>query len=536
MTLFPFSQTNVSFDLRICAYLRSRMAYLIFDIIFISGAATDFLFLAGSTSDSQAHGLQSDNENDQSYYSDAPSSSIRGLTAIDKLFSKLGTSNSFSASPRGQASASKSDVVKNMTSHPVSLTGKSLLDDIFASATLPAASASEPPNSIGIQPSKILSPQPSIGTSGPQILNAQVLSNILTGSTPSRASSVVSHPSSREGDNEDDSHSDSPSTVLDDDSDFQKQPPHSSLKVARVAGTGLLNTFGPRPINGDVTPRPPWNGLHRTSSVNEASSLMGTTSSSTPPCPMADARQNPDLHRPLVPFESDSELWPYSQKFEENSATDDDGDIVELNFEETSVLSDPEAFTRVLKQRKSAIALREAGAVNAASRGNGNPCVSVEKGKGKNRRKTKKERDAKEREEIEKGWDLPPSTPAPMGVSMGQVLGNNRALTLPSPTVVTEKSLSAVENNTPTMTTSLTLAGHDTSSSIASKAKHKVPNGHSKVNGSASIFDHEAVKDSIIHAFEVQTRPVSPMNKKEFMREVVTLIHVIASFIVMMWI
>ncbi len=537
LSLFLFPCTTASFDLRafLCSSQRAEWIFA----IFYWEVLTDFPFLAGSASDSQAHRLHSDSENDQSYYSDVPSASIRGLTAIDKLFSKLGTSHS------NKACTSNSDAVKSTISPTVSSTGISLLDDIFASATRPApvvavTGNSQSPNNIGVQPSTIFSPQPSTGSSGPQILNAQVLNNILTGSTPSRTSSVVSHPSSREGDNEDDGKSDSPPTVLDEDSDCQTQRPRTGPNVARVTGTDLLNTSGTRPgqkINGDVTPRPPWNGLHRTSSVNETSCLTvrrtSNTSPAPPPCPVSDAKPKPGSHRPLVPFESDSELWPYKQKpDEDSSAIDDDCDIVELNFEETSVLSDPEAFTRVLKQKKSAIALRE-----ATGRGNGHPPVSVEKGKGKNRKKTKKERDANEKEEIENGWDLPPSSSAPQGVGMELVFGKSRALISPSLAFFTESSSSTVpaaEIKTPTMTATLTLTGHDVNSSTGSKAKHKIPNGYSKLNGHAapSTPDPEAVKDSIVHAIEAQAQPVSPVDKNEFMREVVNLIHVIPFFLV----
>jgi hypothetical protein len=208
---------------------------------------------------------------------------------------------------------------------------------------------------------------------------------------------------------------------------------------------------------------------------------------------------------------------------------------VELNFEETSVLSDPVAFTRVLKQKKSAIALRESDALNATGRGNGNLSVSVEKGKGKNRRKTKKERDANEKEEIENGWDLPPSSSVPQGVGMELVFGKSRASISPSPAVFTESSFSTVpaaEIKTPTMTATLTLAGHDADSSTGSRAKHKIPNGYPKLNGhgAASTLDPKVVKDSIVHAIEAQARPVSPLQKNEFMREVVNLIHVILFF------
>jgi hypothetical protein len=106
-----------------------------------------------------------------------------------------------------------------------------------------------------------------------------------------------------------------------------------------------------------------------------------------------------------VPFASDSELWPYTQgPVQENSHSDpdedgDDGDIVELNFEETSVLSDPEAFKKALQRKKSGLKAAEVP-VNGHRNVNG---VSGEKEKGRRNRKNKKER-----REIEERWDIPP--------------------------------------------------------------------------------------------------------------------------------
>ena len=511
-------------------------------------------FAAGSTSDSQAHGAQSDTENDQSYYSDAPCSANRGLSAIDKLFSKLSPCPSTSdLSP--QASGIGSEPVQSGTTLPS--TGIPLLNEIFASAT-PSVPPSATPTTTTEWPSgssstpasiPIFSPRPSVGSPGPQILNPQVLMTILTGTVPSRAPSVAStaasHPSSREGDNEEDGESDSPTTVLDEDSDYREPPQPTCGTVQRTSSAGLVGTFchgvthlGQSKINGDVTPRPPLNGLNRSLSATEPTPISANHHKiSTPPVPVPDSSQRPRANRPLVPFESDSELWPYNHKStEDNSAVDggddddDDGDIVELNFEDTSVLSDPDAFTRALKQKRSAITLRRADALNGTTghqvvNGSDNPYVSYEKGPGKSRTRRKMR---KEKEEIENSWDLPTIATA-RGIGMERVFGNTHSPnSSPSPIAVPDKSPPSKplsDLKTPTMATTIP-PGYNTISDNASKGTGKLVNGHSKTNGVFSPIDREAAKDSIIHAIEAQAQPIPSTDKNEFMREVVALIHV----------
>ena len=501
---------------------------------------------AGSTSDSQAQGAHSDTENDQSYYSDAPCSANRGLSAIDKLFSKLSPCPTASdVSP--QTSGIRSQSVPSIT--PPS-TGIPLLNEIFASA-IPSASTpptTELPTADSSTPASvpIFSPRPSVGTLGPQILNSQVLITILTGTVPSRApsaaSTAASHPSSREGDNEEEGESDSPTTVLDEDSDCREPPQPTCETVHRTSSASHAGVFvhgvthlGQPKINGDVTPRPPLNGLNRTLSVAEPTPMPANHYKiSTPPVP--DSSQKPRANRPLVPFASDSELWPYNDKPTEDSSAvddddgDDDGDIVELNFEDTSVLSDPDAFTRALKQKKSAVTLRRTDALNGTGHqgvnGNHSPSVfSSEKSPGKSRTRRKMR---KEKEEIENGWDLPTVATA-RGIGMERVFGNKHSPnSSPSPIAVPDKSPPSKplpDLKTPTMATTIP-SGHNTISTNVSKGTGKLVNGHAKTNGVYSPIDQEAVKDSIIHAIEAQAQPISSVDKNEFMREVVALIHV----------
>ena len=75
--------------------------------------------------------------------------------------------------------------------------------------------------------------------------------------------------------------------------------------------------------------------------------------------------------RALVPFHEDSSLWPHPR-----ASLDDRDDIVELDFADTSVLSDVDAFER---RRLN----------------------------GRNGAKHSKRDKAREREEIERSWDVP---------------------------------------------------------------------------------------------------------------------------------
>jgi len=459
----------------------------------------------------------------------------------------------------------------------------SLLNDIFASASMPfnvtksTTTKSKTPTNPATQPQPvvILSPQPYVGSAGPQVLNSQVLTTILTGSAPSRTPSVasaVSHPSSREGDNEDDSESDSPYTVLDEESD----PPQRSAgaSAARMAGSDLLSAFGfgaSRPgqrINGDVTPRGPLThggGLQRNASAIESTLSISTVrgsatnanpsaSSLTAPETNGSASLRPRNNRALVPFEPDSELWPYSRGPVEDSSPTDDDDIVELNFEETSVLSNPEAFNRALKEKKSAVSLRSLnGSVNGngTHRVNGSTPTSEEKGKGKNRRKTRKERDAKARDEIEQSWDTPSSptvSRAPAASQMDMLFSSARLAPSSSPSPAPEpvrerltasasSTTPAPEMKTPTMNARATLAqvnGHNPLSNGAVplptvKGKIKMANGYPKItngHGASGPVDPDTVKESMIATIDTQARPLFRMDKNEFMREVVMLIHV----------
>ena len=223
-----------------------------------------------------------------------------------------------------------------------------------------------------------------------------------------------------------------------------------------MEGNGLLSVLGHGrngKVNGDVTPRAFLNGrCHRadvplgieaTSSVATIRGLEPSSSGLSGHASTyqhqqganANANVKPRANRELVPFEADSELWPYpstqgagvagGQQAEEqhDSGEDEDADIVELDFEDTSVLSDLDAFKRAAREQRG-LALRKDArsggreeqsshrAVVAATSprsglGEGSSPQEKEKGKGKGKKKTRKEREARERDAIEKSWDVP---------------------------------------------------------------------------------------------------------------------------------
>lgn len=296
--------------------------------------------------------------------------------------------------------------------------GLALLDTIFASATPPPPRAttfinpplrtasrstlhnncfpshsnltqSFTPTAFSQDP-HILSPKPT-STALPQVLNQEVISTLL-GLPPSRASSVR-----YEGDNEssDDGASEHGSLSA---SVPQLSVPPTATNESGKTGTRIL---------GDVTPRPALRGfgsdISQVTDLLTAARIEQQNTNSAPPVTLPEASissrktlpadsestgtiyaqprldsgstssasKNPPKRRPLVPFETDSELWPYPRA----PLVETDSDVIEIDFADMSALSDPDAFERHIA-------------------------------KGKKAKRTKKDQQ-KEREEIEKSWDVP---------------------------------------------------------------------------------------------------------------------------------
>ncbi|KAG8216529.1 hypothetical protein J3R82DRAFT_6646 [Butyriboletus roseoflavus] len=403
---------------------------------------------SSASNTSSIHSISESGEEDDC---SAPSTSapLNGLSGLDRLLAKLATPSKAqllggiggSETTAASLLASISGPPRTMSVPPPSSSaasaptrGLALLDTIFASATPPPPRAASrgsistippqhtasrstsrnnrilshsnapqpfPPTAFSQDP-HILSPKPT-STALPQVLNQEVISTLL-GLPPSRASSVR-----YEGDNEasDDGASEPGSLTA--------SIPQLSLPMTRIsdseggkAGTRIL---------GDVTPRPALRGFgSNISQVNDlltaarieqqntdidttssgahfepcSGSIKSTTaipanSESTPmiyaqprvkPTSTSSTSKNPPIPRPLVPFETDSELWPYPRP----PLIETDSDVIELDFADMSALSDPDAFEK-------------------------------HTAKGKKSRRSKKDQQ-KEREEIEKSWDVP----APMRV------------------------------------------------------------------------------------------------------------------------
>ena len=338
---------------------------------------------------------------------------------------------------------------------------------------------------------------------------------------PSRTSSVASSHRRYEGDVE------SSDDLHEADSPIDERPkPHANRNKKHELG--------------DVTPRPPLRGFASSEKVlpssvptlpshHSAPSVLPTAASSAPPSVSA-LPQDPDpttttvvdgptvldgthtgtavTPRALVPFHADSTLWPYPR-----APLDDRDDIVELDFADTSALSDVDAFER---QRQN----------------------------GKNGAKHLKRDRAREREEIERSWDVP-------GDAQRIVANVNvNAGTHPSPARLSQQA----QARTGARATPPPKANHSTSpfksttetpvvTAIAndkSKPKLKsVVNGSSNANkvqvpaAAAAASDALAKPAAITAIVEAMNGHVNgsvgaapTADRNEFVREVLTLIQV----------
>ena len=392
--------------------------------------------------------------------------------------------------------------------------GLALLDSIFASASqpnVPSLGQGAPPPRLPPQPEEIqiVSPKPQSSTL-PQILNQNVISALLglsPGSGDSRSSSAAlsSNSSQRsgakryEGDNElsesevaSEGGLSASSTVLDaltDPAILARGSPQGipSFSCPENATDGPRNTSVS--IQGDVTPRAGLRGIGPGSPLLAAQSgqqylaapstnVNGSNQSVVNGQSSASPARPNSHNRPLVPFSTDHELWPYPRPpLNDNDASD--ADIVELDFSDTRALSNPMIFKE--KQTKQ--------------------------GKGERKRKGKKEKAEereKERAAIENGWDDP---------TKGQV------------TLSGSTTASSVVSTQGEPSSSTTVTGAVT------------PNGKGKgvVNGKTSAYNvNGAVKNTADVAREallttLATHPTSPprdLSRKQFVQEVLSLIYV----------
>jgi len=473
------------------------------------------------------------------------------VSELDKLFAKLGgtgctpqqtpqsqtkesTTASLLAGLSGSGNAHRTASVPPPTSNSVPPTrGLALLDTIFASAPPPppssqlsrgpsrsgAASASLPPptsihsqttyttqaqsttfghtagHTAGSQSPLILSPKPT-STALPQVLNQDVISTLL-GFPASRA---------YEGDNEasdDGSISEGgysvSSTVLDADAEnnTELQAAGSSSGLPLLAVPMSQSEYnstrnGSGKTLGDVTPRPPLRGFN--SDITVVGDLLAAAQTHkhsrasphlhippvAPPRP-GDPDTTPTLTnvngshsvpkpRSLIPFEADSDLWPYPRA----PFVEADSDMIELDFADTSALSDPDAFAREQRSKNK-------------------------RSQKKGRKEREKDRE-REREEIEKSWDVPPPVAVvPLSQPQGAV------------------STPAVPVNGKANHVRLERAG-----SVASQSSADGPNA----------IDAHAVHASLLSALAQKKNANSNnLSKNDFVREVLTLIHVCFIFV-----
>ncbi|KAI9507827.1 hypothetical protein F5148DRAFT_1376260 [Russula earlei] len=340
---------------------------------------------------------------------------------------------------------------------------------------------------------------------------------------PSRTSSVASSHRRYEGDIE------SSDDLHEADSPINERPQTHASRTTRKHELG------------DVTPRPSLRGFasaekvvmtpvapplpsHHTAPTvppNVASSVPSVLAHHPQPAPTV-AVTNPatvtavprpsngtsPAPRALVPFHhEDSSLWPYPR-----APLDDRDDIVELDFADTSALSDVDAFER--------------------QRQNGRSGAKV----------TKKDR-AKEREEIERSWDVPGS------------IGTNAAST-PARTVKSGSGLAASPSPQPgapkSGATSVPVkalescngGGPATVLPISSKSKAKAKpasNGtNAKVPASNATQANGAASAAIVGAMHSHSQSngatsLRTTDRNEFVREVLTLIHTDPSFVDRLW-
>lgn len=367
----------------------------------------------------------------------------------------------------------------------------------------------------------IHSPQPTTSQL-PQILTQDVISALL-GMPPSRTSSVASSHRRYEGDVE------SSDDLHEADSPIEERPkPHA-------------NRNGKHEL-GDVTPRPPLRGFASSEKVLPSSAPTISSHHSAPAIPPAAASPAPSVPDPppttapvaaapspaprtgtslaprqLVPFHEDSSLWPYPR-----APLDDRDDIVELDFADTSALSDVDAFER---RRQN----------------------------GKNGAKQHSKRDrAKEREEIERSWDVPgdaqrvnnASTTHPALVRLSQTpprTGASVSKATPPP----HAGVGAPKANHSALPLKPTPA-HETLSQEAppsdkSKSKSKPVANGSKVQVPAAVatasdaLAKPAAATAIVEAMRGRVNGGADADRNAFVREVLTLIHTDPSFVERLW-
>jgi hypothetical protein len=392
---------------------------------------------------------------------------------------------------------------------------------------------------------------------------------------PSRTSSVASSHRRYEGDVE------SSDDLHEVDSPIDERPlPHANRNKKHELG--------------DVTPRPPLRGFASSEkvlpapvsapasslpSIHSAPSFLPTaaapssipaplelvpTAVTTAAAPNSAPAAGPRVGtspapRPLVPFHhEDATLWPYPR-----APLDDRDDIVELDFADTSALSDVDAFEQRRRTGKN-------------GRGGVKSSMATKK---------KKDRE-REREDIERSWDVPVPGNVVNNAGMHVVLGRPLSLSQQQQESLTGARVNAtcrpadvpcpsphpqsgvvLETNQTQTTPAAATTNNDNKSKSKSKAKAKAPvatsNGSSNDNNNnhnnakaargraadatptsnggaggvpALALAKSTASTAIVEAMYahsngnvVSPQPLPKTDRNDFVREVLTLIHVSCS-------
>ncbi|KIL61841.1 hypothetical protein M378DRAFT_166325 [Amanita muscaria Koide BX008] len=202
-------------------------------------------------------------------------------------------------------------------------------------------------------------------------------------------------------------------------------------------------------INGDATPCPPsfmqtHSSMLRMSSASELQGASRCKTGGEELPPPAAAAPSVELYLStstvveaiwtyirMVPFPTTIALPiflfpplpnPSSEFDADANESDDDGDIIELDFEETSGLSDMNAFNKAQTKGKEKKLSSRNGPVNSAMSAGGSAGSGLDSslgplamnGKAKGQKKTRKEKEVEKREQIENSWDAPAPVPNPL--------------------------------------------------------------------------------------------------------------------------
>ncbi|KAJ3547233.1 hypothetical protein NM688_g5422 [Phlebia brevispora] len=385
--------------------------------------------------------------------------------------------------------------------------GLALLNTIFASVSQPAdtknGTSQMPQDLLASQPPPILPPQPEEIQIIRQALARRLL---LLGSNGSRRSATNRY----EGDNEmsesEEPHrrpafppSSTAPSVVHPHTDGGDGTPHASVQgdvTPRAArGTGAISPAPTTQPAGQpfltATSAVTTTTTITTTTTNpaqqaEIASTMSNSATTVSTRPDASGRPTPRA-RALVPFSTDSELWPYPRAplNDNEQPSDGDADVVELDFSDTRALSDPSIFKE--KQAK-------------------------QQGKGERRKKTRKERAAereKEREAIENGWDDPTKGQVTIAGSTTTTNGHKAAPSLSS---------TVTNGDEKTVTNGITASPSPGSS-------------HNGVNGAVNETA-DAARGALLTALATNSKaPSRDVTRKQFVQEVLSLIYSDSSFV-----